>query len=43
VIRRLGVRTRRVIDEQQLARKLVRGDFLDLDGDVDAALRAVRR
>jgi hypothetical protein len=42
VIRRLGVRTRREIDEERTALKALRGDFRDLN-DGDAALHAVRR
>jgi hypothetical protein len=44
VIRRLGLRTRREIDEERHALKVCRGDYRYLDtGDLDAALDAVRR
>jgi hypothetical protein len=45
VIRRLGVRTRREIDEERTALKALRGDFRDLNdlSDVNDALHAVRR
>lgn len=43
VIRRLGFRTRREIDEERTALKSLRGDFRDLGrDDVDAALHAVQ-
>jgi hypothetical protein len=42
VVRRLGFRTRREIDEERFALRLLRGDFRDLPNDGDAESRVQR-
>jgi hypothetical protein len=44
VLRRLGVRTRREIDRELFALKVLRGDFqtVSLDSGPDSALKAVQ-
>ena len=47
LLRRLGVRTEREIDEERYALKLMRGDFSGVDQEsrkaVDAVMEAIRR
>lgn len=40
IIRRLGVRTRKEIDREKFALKVLRGDFTTVDTDTDANTRA---